>query len=285
MDINQYIDFEKLKNTVVDNLTAQWAELIAMLPNLIGAFVILLFGLGIAYIFKQISTSLLRKVGLDRISNKAGVSNVMEDAGLARRPSKLAGKVVFWLVFFVFMVPAANALGMDELVKLFKSFISFLPKIITAMVIVIFGMMFAQFLRKTIVEKPSAIGSNSAKTLGNLVYGIMVTVIVLIALEQLNIQTELLHNIIMLVVAGIMLALVFSVGLGTREVSNNLLSGIYAREHFKPGEEISVGDTKGTVQEVSTLSTLILVSENTSVSVPNSELYKHVVTITAAESE
>lgn len=283
MDINQYIDFEKVKNTVVDNLTGQWADLIAMLPNVIGAFVILLFGVVVAYIFKQISHSLLRKIGLDRISNSAGVSNVMEDAGLARRPSKLAGKIIFWLVFFLFMVPAANVLGMNELSTLFKSFISFLPKIITAMVIIIFGMMFAQFLRNTIVAKPSAIGSNSATTLGNLVYGIMVTVVVLIALEQLNIRTELLHNIIMLVVAGIMLALVFSVGLGSRDVSNNLLSGIYARDHFKPGDEINIADMTGIVQEVSTLNTLIKVSETSVISVPNADLYKHSVLIRRVE--
>ena len=119
MDKNTILDVSKIKNTVADSLNQQWVELINFLPNLIGAFIILIFGLIIAFILKKISTSLFRKVGLDRISRKAGVSDVMQDAGLAKSPSILAGKIIFWLVFFVFLVPAANALGLTELVNLF----------------------------------------------------------------------------------------------------------------------------------------------------------------------
>ncbi|GAA0418245.1 hypothetical protein GCM10009133_28270 [Cocleimonas flava] len=279
MDTDALLDISKLKTTVVENLNSQWADLIAFLPNLLGAVVILLVGLIIAFILKKIGSSLFRKIGIDRMSRNAGVSDVMQDAGLARRPSLLAGKIIFWLVLFIFLVPAANTLGLTELVNLFKGVISFLPKIITALVIVIFGIMFAQFLRRSIIDKPSTIGSDSAKSLGNLIYGIMVTVIVLVALEQLEIETKLLHSIIMIVVSGIMLALAFSVGFGAREVAHNLLSGIYAREHFKPGEHVEIDDVKGNIQEVSTLNTIIELSDNETVSIPNSTLYKSIVKI------
>ncbi len=143
----------------------------------------MLIGLIVAYIFKKISNTLFRKFGLDRVSKNAGVSGVMEDAGLSKRPSILAGKIVFWLVLFVLLVLAANTLGITELVGLFKGMICFLPKIITALVIIVFGAMFAQFLRRSIISKPATIDSNSAKSLGNFVYGIMITVIVLVAIE------------------------------------------------------------------------------------------------------
>ncbi|RVU82797.1 mechanosensitive ion channel [Leucothrix sargassi] len=281
MDLDTIIDFEKLQNSVVSNLTEQWSSVITSLPNLMGALLILIVGIIVALIFKKISQTLLRRIGLDRISNKAGVSDVMEDAGMVKRPSVFAGKVIFWMVLFVFLVPAANMLGLTELVNLFKSFISFLPKIITALVILIFGMMFAQFLRRTIMEKPSTIGSNSAKTLGNLVYGIMVTVVVLVALEQLEIETVLLHNIIMLVVGGMMLVLAISVGLGSREVSHNLLTGIYAREQFQQGDVIEIEGVRGVVSEVGALSTLITTENEEQLSIPNSTLYREVVKVSS----
>ena len=273
------IDFEKLQSSVVSNLTSQWSSVISSLPNLIGALLILILGVVVAMIFKKISATILRRVGLDRISSKAGVSDVMQDAGMVKRPSVFAGKIIFWMVLFVFLVPAANMLGLTELVNLFKSFISFLPKIITALVIIIFGMMFAQFLRRIIMEKPATIGSNSAKTLGNLVYGIMVTVVVLVALEQLDIETVLLHNIIILVVGGIMLVLAISVGLGSRDVSHNLLTGIYAREQFQKGDVIEIDGVRGVVSEVGTLSTIIIIDDEEQLSVPNSTLYKEVIKI------
>ncbi len=273
------IDFEKLQSSVVSNLTSQWSSVISSLPNLIGALLILILGVVVAMIFKKVSATILRRVGLDRISSKAGVSDVMQDAGMVKRPSVFAGKIIFWMVLFVFLVPAANMLGLTELVNLFKSFISFLPKIITALVIIIFGMMFAQFLRRIIMEKPATIGSNSAKTLGNLVYGIMVTVVVLVALEQLDIETVLLHNIIILVVGGIMLVLAISVGLGSRDVSHNLLTGIYAREQFQKGDVIEIDGVRGVISEVGTLSTIITIDDEEQLSVPNSTLYKEVIKI------
>lgn len=270
---------EKIQDTVVSNMSEQWTQFIEFLPNLAGALIILLIGFAISFIFKKVSTTLFRRIGLDRFSNKAGVSDVMVDAGLSRRPSVLAGKIIFWIVLFIFLVPAANSLGLDELVKIFKGFISFLPKILTALVIVILGIIFAQFLRNMIQEKPATIGSNSAKTLGNLVYGVMVTVVVLVALEQLDIETSLLHNIITLVVGGIMLGLALAVGFGSREVAYNMLSGVYAREQFIPGSRIELGDVEGEVVEVNTLNTLLLTSDNTTVSIPNSKLYGSILTV------
>jgi small-conductance mechanosensitive channel len=282
MEKTVFTEINNIKTNVVDNINTIWTDIIALLPNIIGALLILIFGLIVAFIIKKISASLLRKIGLDRVSRNTGVSDVMLDAGIAKRPSILASKIIFWLVLFVFLVPVANTLGLTELVSLFKGLIGFLPKIITALVIIIFGMMFAQFLRRSIIEKPSTIGSNSAQSLGNLVYGIMVTVIVLVALEQLDIATELLHAIIKLVVAGIMLALAISVGFGAKEVAHNLLSGVYAREHFKPGEQIEIDQIKGEIQEVSTLNTIISLSENETVSIPNSTLYNSLVKISSS---
>lgn len=278
---NKIIDLSKVKTDVTSSLNTQWLEFIDILPNIVGAAIILLIGLIIAYVLKKISITLFRRFGLDRVSKNAGVSGVMEDAGLSKRPSILAGKIVFWLVFFVFLVPAANTLGLTELVSLFKGIISFLPKIITALIIIVFGAMFAQFLRRSIISKPATIDSNSAKSLGNFVYGIMIIVIILVALEQLDVETELLRSLIKLIVAGIMLTLAISLGFGAKGIALNLLSGINAREHFNVGDKIEINDVVGTIKEVSTLSTIVTVSENEAVSIPNSTLYKTLVKISS----
>lgn len=270
---------EKIQSSVVTNMSEQWAQFVDFLPNLAGALIILLIGFVVAFIFKKVSTTLFKRIGLDRFGNKAGVSDVMVDAGLSRRPSVLAGKIIFWIVLFMFLVPAANTLGLDELVKIFKGFISFLPKILTALLIIILGIIFAQFLRRTIRDNPAAIGSNSAKTLSNMIYGVMVTVVVLVALEQLDIETSLLHNIIALVVGGIMLGLALAVGFGSREVAHNLLAGVYAREQFTVGTRIELGDLDGEVVEVNTLNTLLLTTDGTTVSIPNSKLYASMLTL------
>ena len=60
---NKIIDINKVKTDVTSSLHAQWLELIDILPNIVGATIILLIGLIIAFIFKKISTTLFRKFG------------------------------------------------------------------------------------------------------------------------------------------------------------------------------------------------------------------------------
>ena len=42
-------------------------------------------------------------------------------------------------------------------------------------------------------------------------------------------------------------AAAISLGLGTRSVSQNIISGVYIREQLKPGDQVVIGDFEGTV--------------------------------------
>ncbi len=78
-----------------------------------------------------------------------------------------------------------------------------------------------------------------------------------------------------------MLTLALSLGFGAKEIALNLLSGINARENFNAGDKIEINDIVGNIKEVSTLSTIITISENETVSVPNSTLYNTIVKISS----
>ena len=92
------IDTENLRLIVIDNLTAQWASILSVLPHLIGAALILLIGWVIAIIIKKMSTTMLAKIGFDRLSNDAGVLSMMDNAGITQKPSSIVGKIFFWLI-------------------------------------------------------------------------------------------------------------------------------------------------------------------------------------------
>jgi len=272
------LDVEQLRNNLVDNVTEQWTGLISFLPSLLGALIILLSGWLIALLFRRLSRSIFHRLGLDKISNKSGVSSVMDDAGFHQRPSVIASKAVYWLVLCGFMVPAANTLGMTELVALFKTFIAFMPKLAAALLLIIFGMMFAQFLRGAIANNRAMMGSQSAATLANVVYGVMVASVVLVALEQLNIRTELLHSIILIAIAGMVIAAAIALGFGGRDVAHNLLAGVYAREQFNAGSRIEIAEQSGVIVAVTNLTTQVQLDAGDVISIPNSQLYQQQIT-------
>jgi small-conductance mechanosensitive channel len=227
-----------------------------------------------------VSAASLKRIGIDRLSNDTGVLSVMDNAGITQRPSDIAGKIFFWLVLFMFMVPAADTLNFSDFVILIKSIISYIPKLIIAIVILIFGTMFAKFIRDTIIDNRIFSNVNASGSIGNAVYFVVVATIVLMALEQLAINTKFLYSIMLLMIAGVVLALAIAMGLGAKDIAKKLMIGSYARETFTPGSVLEVNQYKGEVQEVSTLSTIIKSAENGDmISIPNDELYQHWVKI------
>ena len=63
-----------------------------------------------------------------------------------------------------------------------------------------------------------------------------------------------------------------SLGLGTRSVSNNIISGVYVREQLQPGDEVTVDGFKGTVVAVGTVNTILENEQGECLSVPNHQL-------------
>ena len=57
MEKTALTEITKIKTNVVDNFNSIWTDLIALLPNIIGALLILLLGIIVAFIIKKISAS------------------------------------------------------------------------------------------------------------------------------------------------------------------------------------------------------------------------------------
>lgn len=279
--LEQLVNTEKLHTMVVDNLTSQWLNIISVLPNLIGSLIILIIGWVFAWLIKKSTVTVVRKLGLDRFSSNSGVLSVMDSAGIKNQPSDIVAKVLFWTVLFMFMIPAAQALGFNDLVVLIKSIVGFLPKLLIAIITLVLGTMFAKFVKDTINNSSLFENVNAGSTIANGIYTLIVASIVLMALEQLNFNTKLLHTIMMLVVAAILLAVAMAVGMGARDIAKNLLTGSYARESFIIGTKISIDDIKGSVVEVSTLSTFIELESGERVSIPNAHLYQQQIKMSA----
>jgi hypothetical protein len=82
-------------------------EILAFLPNLLGAALILVIGWLVARIVRQIVTNLLAGMGLDRLGDRTGVSNALGQVSLA----KLVGTIVYILILIPVAIAALNALN------------------------------------------------------------------------------------------------------------------------------------------------------------------------------
>ncbi|PIE00245.1 MAG: hypothetical protein CSA79_04625 [Thiothrix nivea] len=276
-NVKEALQLENIQSNAIDPLLAQWVELIDFLPKLIAAAVVLLIGLLVAFILGKITASLLRRMGIDRLGRSAGVNEIMTERGLKSTPSKLIGKMVFWLVAFTAFIPATELLGVTELVRLTQQLVLFLPKIIIALMIMMLGMVVASSLRKSVRNSKSRLGLTSTRAVGNLVYGLTAAVTVVVALGQLELDTRLLHTVLITLIASICSAIALAVGLGGRELAHNLIAGFYARESFQPGTRVTLGEYRGELLEVRAQNMILRLEDGSEVSIPNSLLFRDLV--------
>jgi small-conductance mechanosensitive channel len=96
------------------------------------------------------------------------------------------------------------------------------------------------------------------------------------AITQLQIDTEIIRVVTSAILAGMALAFGLTFGLGSRDVTRNILAGYYARKTFEVGREIEVSGERGELKGITPTQTLIQQGDRV-VAVANSVFLDEVV--------
>src|SRR5579863_6761858 len=108
---------------------------VAFIPRLIGFIVILLVGWLIASLVSRALTGLLRRFGFDRISQRIGLTRFEQRMGVQLDSAGILGKVVFWFLLLIFLVPAADALGIPAVSNILNELIAYIPNVFVAVLV------------------------------------------------------------------------------------------------------------------------------------------------------
>jgi small-conductance mechanosensitive channel len=252
--------------------SALWDKLLDFLPNFFSAIVLLVVGYFLARIASGLINKLLVKVGFDKISEKAGLSNEDGSSKINASPSKIFGKIVYWLIFLVFISAASEKLGLAPISDMVNDFIKYLPKIVGALLVVLFGLFAAGLVRSGVETALSSLHLGYEKAVGNIIYAIIVIVVASLAINQLEIKTDLFNQVVVILLFAGASSVALALGLGTRDIAGNIVAGVYIREMCNEGDKVKVGDTVGTVIEVNSTSLLLKTEDDRKICIPNSRL-------------
>jgi len=118
--------------SLVTAMTALWTKIANFIPNLFGALVVLLLGFVVAKLLDTLLSKLLAKLGLDRLMGGTGLTKLLSRAGLQVPISTLIGKIVYWFVLLIFLVSAAESLGLERVSATLDMLALYLPKVFGA---------------------------------------------------------------------------------------------------------------------------------------------------------
>ena len=213
--------------TFSERMELSFQQFWAFVPALLGALVILFAGYLLAKLIERGTDRLLRKIRLNRMLERGGVMQAVERSGSHLNPTRVTANLVFWVIMFLGMLVAANALGLESLANVFSQLVSYIPSVIAAIAIIIIGIVLGSFVGGLIMA--SAGGLHGGPTLARVGKAGVVLLAVFMALQELGIATEIVTTAFALLFGAISLALAIAFGLGNRDLAGEITREWYNR--------------------------------------------------------
>ncbi|HYN53339.1 MAG TPA: hypothetical protein VES38_01385 [Methylotenera sp.] len=201
----------------INSINQFWVQLVNFVPKLLAVIVILFFGWLLAKLAKTAIKRTLELMQFDKFAQKSGLESFMNHGNFDLSLSSIISHLVYWLVIILFIITGSNMLGLNEVALLLQQLASYLPRIIVAILVLIFGTLLARFVNRLVFAWLYSIKFERALEVSTSVeYGIQILAI-FVALEQLGIGTQLIHSLFVIVFGAFFLALAIAFGLGGKD--------------------------------------------------------------------
>ena len=214
---------------LLEPLRVSLRQLGDLLPRLLVALVVLIAGWLIAKAVRVAIVKGLRAVNFHVVTERAGLDAFLHNGGIESDTTDLLGMLVYWLVILGALVVGFNTIGLAYVTDLLGRIILFVPKVMVALLILAFGAYFARFIGNAITAYCRNVHLQDAELLGRLAQYAIVTFVVLIALDQVNIGGDIVRQSFLIVLAGLVFALALAFGLGGKEWAAELLDRWWPR--------------------------------------------------------
>lgn len=199
-----------------------------ILPDLVGALVVLVLGLLLASAVSNLVITLLRSTGVDGLLNRTPLGAKLNIFPRKRFvPSRLIGWLVKWFLILVTLLAATNILGWNQINEFLNQVLLYIPNVVIAVIILVIGFIASNFVREIVETALSAnkyVSESERRFLASGADLAITLFTVMAALIQLKIATTLIQTLFTGLVFALSLALGLAFGLGGREHAARFLS-------------------------------------------------------------
>ena len=267
--------FEEIGTMIVSMVSDTAAAIIAFLPKLIGALVVLLIGWLLARLVQTIVERSIR-AGLDTLLERTGIAEALERSNMTTTPSAIIGRVLFWLIMILFIMGASQILGLEAVSAAITRILGFIPSLISAALVLAAGIFLARFAGNMVTTGADAAGITYARALGASARGGIIVMVGVVTIEQLGVDTQILVTVITVTIAAITFGLGLAFALGSTPVIRGILASHYLRQTLDEGAAIEVAGVRGVIEEIGPVNTSFRDGEQVW-RVPNSKLVEEIV--------
>jgi small-conductance mechanosensitive channel len=223
------------EQTIISPLRELGHQAVTTLSSLIGILILILVGLVLGWLAKEVVFRVLRTLRFDRLCDRMGVAYVVERTGLSRSCSYLAGQIVQWLILLTALLAGLTALGTPMTRNLVERFFLYVPHFFAALLVLLVGALISRFLSRSVLIAAVNANMPSARLLAGLTRFFVLALTVVAALDELGISRTTIIVTFAILFGGLVAASAIALGLGARELARDLLLSQFRK---KPEDQV-----------------------------------------------
>jgi len=243
----------------------------------LGAALVLIIGAIVSKVVQKVILKILKSINIDKFGDK--LKDIDMFASLDFLISEVLAKLVYWVIFFVFIIAATSILQIDALSQTMVDLIGYLPKVLSAIVIFLVGVFIANVIKEFITNTALAMNIGIGRIIGVIVFYFLVVMFIIVALNQAGIDTRILNENIQLILGAVLLAGALGYGLSSRDLMSNMLGSYYIKDKFSAGQKIKFSNYEGIIISKTNTSITIKKDNGNKVVIPLSKIAREEVEI------
>lgn len=211
--------------TLLTSLNSGLAAVTAFVPKFIAGTVILLIGIILASLLKQVVLEVFKALKIESFLKRYGVPEAKEEFTW----SNILAEIVKWFVILMFLIPTADVWGLPQVVTVLNTFLLYLPNVFVAAIIGMVGFVFSKLSHDVVLASMKGLSPDTAKTVASITRWAIIVFVILAVLNQLGVATDLVRILFTGFVAMVAIAGGIAFGLGGQNAAKDILEGIRKR--------------------------------------------------------
>jgi len=236
------------------------ATFLAALPTLLGALALLLLGWAFAVVLKKLSRRLADRALRLLARRRTMRARIQQSAAFQAFPRTLS-QIVFWLVLLFFVAAAIEVLGLEAVSEVLGEAATYLPRVIGALLIVGAALWLSELARTVVRRGMSRTQLGRAELVGRLSQVATITVGLILAVDQLGVNSTVLVVVLVALFACTFGAGALAFGLGARDTVGNIIGMHYFSSAYRTDDRIRIDGIEGRVVAKSTTNVTLETSE------------------------
>jgi len=228
--------WEQIHQALSLSTTRVLSQVAGLLPGIVALVLAVLLSAVLGIIVAGIARRSLAGIEFDQKVARWGFSS-MADWSPGKSPTMLVARVLAGAIIFIGFLIGVSAFDLTLTSTLVVRFFEYLPNVLVALVVLIFGSLLSRFLARSVLIGAVNLNLQYARLLSAGVRWMVMVLAVAMALDHLAIGGEIIRLAFGILFGGIVLSLALAVGLGSKELVSRSLERETTRTKMNITEE------------------------------------------------